>query len=266
MSRSIRHILLIVWIVALCSPAMVRAQQTATEVIRDIKSAYENLDLNVAEARIEAALENFDRFSPVQLSEIYTISALVHFSRGDQERTIEQLDLALQIYPGLVLNTRETPPRVLALLDELQTARSSLQEPEEELRYIILHDPRPAAVIRSMLVPGWGQLYKKQQRKGIVLMSAWGTTAVGTLVAHAKRNNAEDFYLDATNLAEVNDRYPAFNRWHKARNNLFLAASAIWVYSYVDALLQNPAPPASGLQFQVMPNPAGTELSLTLSF
>lgn len=265
MSRSARYIVLLTWILLLCVPCTARGQRTTTDVVQDIRSAYENLDLAVATARITVALDNFERFSPAELSEIYKISALVRFSRGDEAGTREHLALALQVNPDLIMEARETPPQLMALFEELRAASADTPAQEKELRYLILQDPRPAAVMRSMLLPGWGQLYKQQQRKGILLMSAWGATSIGTLVAHVQRNKAEDHYLDAGTLEALNDRYPAFDRWHRVRNNLFVAASAIWVYSYIDALLQRPVDTAP-LQVYLIPDPAGTELSLKLRF
>ncbi len=262
--RTILHIVLILMVAAACCPSLAMAQRSTTQEIQDIWSAYENLDLAVAEARVEAALEDFERFSPIELGQIHSIFALIHFSRGDEAGTLEQLDFALQVNPNLTLTSRDTPPQVIALFEQLKQEQSASSEPEPELRYLVMQDPRPAAVMRSMILPGWGQMYKKETRKGILLMSAWGATTAGTLVAHYQRKQAEDDYLGAQTLAELNDLYPTFDRWHKVRNNMFVAASAIWIYSYVDALLYAPSP--SPVQFHITPYPGNVELNLRVSF
>lgn len=245
-------------------------QQSNQEIIGDIKNAYENLDFSVAEARVDAAIDAFDRFTPAELGEIYSISALIFFARDDQAGTRRQLDLALQVNPELKLSAREAPPQVIAILDELIQIRAASLPAETELRYLIVEDPRPAAVMRSMVLPGWGQLYKKQRKKGILLMSAWGLTSVGVLVAHNERKKAEAFYLASIDLQQINNRYPAFDRWHKARNSLFIAAAGVWAYSYVDALLDHPSPLSNNkkhpLQLSFTPIPKNPSLSLNYSF
>ena len=246
------------------------AQQSNQEIIGDIKNAYENLDFSVAEARIEAAINTFDRFTPAELGEIYSISAYIFFARDDQAGTRRQLDLALQIHPELKLSAREAPPQVIAILDELIQIRAASLPTETELRYLVVEDPRPAAVMRSMLLPGWGQLYKQEKKKGILLISAWGVTSIGALVAHNERKKAEEHYLASIDLQQINDRYPAFNKWHKTRNNLFLAAAGVWAFSYIDALLSRNLPPAQNknlpFKLSVVPNPGTPGIAMYYSF
>ncbi len=266
MLRLSLHIALLMLMAALICPLTTRAQRSNVQEIEDIRSAYENLDLEVAEARIEAALDDFSRFSPVELGQIYIISALIHFSRGDEAGTREQLAFALQVNPNLMLTSRDTPPQVITLFEQLQAEKAASAGPEPELRYLVMQDPRPAAVMRSMILPGWGQLYKNEKRKGLMLMSAWGVTSAGTLIAQLQRHRAEDAYLSAETLEELNARYPKFDRWHKARNNLLVAASAIWVYSYVDALLRPPSPASSPVELSLIPTPGNVELNLRVRF
>ncbi len=277
MRNNTHHIVLLLTLMlslwgSLCPAAIGQplSQQSNQEIIGDIKNAYENLDFSVAEARIEVAINAFDRFTPAELGEIYSISALIFFSRDDQTGTRRQLDLALQVNPELKLSAREVPPQVIMILDELIQIRAASLPAETELRYLIVEDPRPAAVMRSMILPGWGQLYKKQKKKGIVLISAWGLTSIGALVAHSERRRAEDHYLASIDLQQINDRYPTFNKWHKARNNLFFAAAGIWAFSYVDALLnhpdlthQNKHPP---FELSFIPNPQSPGVSMYYSF
>ncbi|MEM8484904.1 MAG: hypothetical protein AAF564_05115 [Bacteroidota bacterium] len=271
MSRRIRHITLLL----LCFAGFVvdgfvvncMAQQSNEAVIRDIKGAYESLDFSVAEARIEAALEGFDRFTPAELGEIYTVYALILFTRNDQAGTRKQLALALQVNPALQLSPQDTPPQVIDILDELITLRNTASPAETELRYLVIEDVRPAAVMRSMILPGWGQLHKNERTKGIALMSAWGVSAAGALLSHTRRQQAEEDYLAALTPADIEDRYSTFNQWHKTRNNLIVAAAGIWVFSYVDALLKRPAAgKQSPVRLTYTPAPNQHNLTLRYSF
>ncbi len=242
------------------------AQQSNEAVVSDIKGAYENLDFSVAEARIQEALASFERFSPNELGEIHTVYALILFARNDQAGTRKQLALALQVNPALQLSPRDTPPQVMEFMEELQALQRTTSVTETELRYLIVEDRRPAAVMRSMILPGWGQLYKNERKKGILLMSAWGATSVSALVAHLQRQQAEDDYLAATTPADIANRYDTFDTWHKARNNLAVAAAGIWVFSYVDALLRNPTPGNAPVRLNYVPTPHQHNVRLTVRF
>ncbi len=110
-------------------------------------------------------------------------------------------------------------------------------------------------------LPGWGQLYKGQRTKGRLLLGVWGLAVAGTVTSHILRQQSRTTYLDATTQQEVLDRYDTFNRWHKTRNTLVLGTAAVWVFSYIDALIaggQSPdrrrlrvAPTFSDRQMQV---------------
>ena len=229
-------------IAALFQPVF--AQQNNRQILEDIRNAYEGLDFAVAEARITAALAEYEQFTPTELSEIHVIYALIYFARNELPAVESHLAQALQLNPSLTLDTLETPPQVLDLFSSIkQQENDPVATTPAEIRYLIVQDPRPAAVMRSMLVPGWGQLYKEERKKGWLLVGLWGATAGGTLIAHANRSRTEKRYLASETQAQAASRYRPFDTWHKIRNNLFMAAAGIWVYSYIDALL--PSQPAT---------------------
>lgn len=247
------------------------AQEGNAKVLADIRSAYDGLDFPVAEARIETALENFERFLPAELTEIHVVYALILFARNDLAGAREQFGQALQLSPSLTLDPVDTPPQLLAVFDELKAdyAREAGEAGgEAEIRYLVLQDPRASAALRSMVVPGWGQLYKGERKKGFVLAGLWTLTAGGTLVAHLSRQQARDLYLDATTQAQALDRFQDYSTWHKVRNNFLLGAVGVWAYSYLDAILRgNPMPaPATGLQVSLLPAPTNPTLSLNFNF
>ena len=128
------------------------------------------------------------------------------------------------------------------------------------VRYVLVEDLRAAAAMRSLALPGWGQLYKGENTKGWILLGVWGMAASGTVLAHIIRKQAEDDYLAATEALpeqEILDRFDRFNTWHKARNNLALATAGLWAYSYLDALIfRGSTDVASHRQFALLPAPA----------
>ena len=151
-----------------------------------------------------------------------------------------QLLLAVQLNPSLELDPLDTPPRLYEAFEEIKKEysdnASQINDPQD-IRYLLVYDPRASAALRSMAVPGWGQLYKGEKRKGIVLASLWGVTASGSIIAHVRRNQAQDHYRASETQAQTQSRFRAFSTWHKVRNNLMLAATGIWVYSYIDAIV-----------------------------
>jgi hypothetical protein len=237
--------------------------------VADVRLAYEALDFDLAIARADSIIESETGYTPDELVEVHTIAALVHIARNQPSAARPHFVSALSIDPDLELNPANASPQALELF---QSVRSDLQsgralESPSAIRYLRVYDPRPAAAYRSMLVPGWGQIYKGQRTRGYVLMGLWASTAAGTITAHIVRHDREQAYLDETEPSQVQSRYDDFNRWHRIRNNLAIAAAATWVVSYLDALLfEGPERPkygsSLGLSYRDLPGGSGPSISL----
>ena len=270
--RTITILQVVLFLFFIARPAA--AQQENEIILENIHNAYERLDFSVAEARIEAALGDYNRFTPVELSDIHRIYALIFYARNDLDSARSQLNQALQLSPTMTLDAVETPPQLLEIFLEVKQeydAQITQNAREAQVRYVIVHDPRPAAVMRSMIVPGWGQLYKGEEKKGRLLMGLWSLTAGGAVVAHIGRKRAEDRYLDALTPDEIANRYNTFDSWHKIRNNIFISALGVWAFSYADALLAGQPETSqrvvtSPLNFSVTPAPHSPRFSLEWRF
>jgi hypothetical protein len=236
-----------------------------------VREAYEKLEFEEALARADSIIQAGQRYGPDELVEVHTLAALVHLARNQPGAARLHFVSALSIDPDLELNPTIASPQALELF---RTAREEMRsgqgtDTSSVIRYLRVYDPRPAAAYRSMLVPGWGQIYKGHRRKGYILMGLWGVTAVGTITAHIIRHDRRQAYLDEANLAEVQSRFDDFNRWHKLRNNLAVGAALTWVVSYLDALIfEGPARPPRGpslaLTYGAVPGAAAPSIGLQI--
>ena len=231
---------LVLWLIGGLGAAPAVAQQgDPSGLIEAMRDAYERLEYGTAERRAREALAGFDAFSADQLVEVHTTLALILFARNEPLEARTQFEAALSLDPRLTLDPLFVSPKTLEFFDEVkaglaQDDGAAAREPV--VRYVRVRDPRPAATVRSLAVPGWGQLYKGEQAKGWALVGLWGATAAGAVTAHVLRSQAQDDYLAATDPSEIAERYDTFNTWHRARNALALGATAVWAYAVFDAL------------------------------
>ncbi len=272
--RQMILLLLCIGFSMLLSMSNVHAQSSSDKIVNDIRSAYERLDFSVAETRIQAALENYQALLPAHLSQVYVIHAHILFARSDIQGATSQLQQALQLAPGLTLDPIDTPPELYQLYTDLKSDKAASEggaTAVPDIRYLLVHDLRPGAALRSMVIPGWGQMYKGEKKRGVWLTGTWVATAGGSLMAHLKRKQAKDFYLASTTTEQTQARFKDFSTWHKVRNNLLIAASAVWVYSYLDAILIG-SPASSTIQrdtnvkFSLVPIPKSPYLSVAWQF
>jgi tetratricopeptide (TPR) repeat protein len=204
-----------------------------------MRDAYERLDYGTAERHAREALEAHDALSADQLVEAHTTLGLILYARNEPLEAREQFEAALSLDPALTLDPLLVSPKTLAFFEEVRARFEGEEDAEREpvIRYVRVYDPRPAATTRSLVLPGWGQLYKGERSKGWALIGLWGTTAAGALTAHVLRSQARSDYLEATDPAEIAERYDTFNTWHHTRNALVLGAAAVWGYAALDALV-----------------------------
>ncbi|MFQ5638971.1 MAG: hypothetical protein ACE5IR_13385 [bacterium] len=219
------------------------AQTNSSLLLQEIQTAYNELNYSEVEIKAKAALKKFRQFTSPQLVEIHKILGLVYFSQNKPSEAQIQFESALSITPDLTLDPLYVSPKILEFYNQikkewiLRQNQSTNDRPKSEVRYILVQDPRPAAALRSMILPGWGQSYKGEKNKGFLFASLWSVGILSSLVTHLARGNAEDRYLSETDPARIQSEYDKFNKLNKLRNNLLFFSAGVWVYSYLDAIL-----------------------------
>ncbi|MBN2008809.1 hypothetical protein JW960_05650 [candidate division KSB1 bacterium] len=98
-----------------------------------------------------------------------------------------------------------------------------------------------AAVLRSVLVPGWGQMYLNQPRKGFTLMTAEVGLTTTALVMAILNNRAMNQFNRAQSVAEQERFADSITRTHQIHYVSLCAALALWIYGVIDANASIPA-------------------------
>ena len=248
-----------------CAVAQGMAQDVEPGTLEEIEAAYRQFEYERAEALARQALQNYGNFMVGELAEIHTMLGLIAYNRGQQEEARRQFLSALQLVPGMEMDPALVPPKIVSYFENLraEVETGAAFASEGSLRYVLVQDPRVEAALRSMMVPGWGQLYKGQDRRAGVFAGLFGVAAGGALYTHFRMRSARNRYEDAGTAAEAERYYGPYNRLYRARNGLLQGAVVVWLASYVDALLtRSPLIEDSGFGVQA----SGDGLSLSLTF
>ncbi len=102
---------------------------------------------------------------------------------------------------------------------------------------------RKDAVFRSLLIPGWGQIYNRESVKGFAVMGAEAALFGGALAAHLAGQSAYNDYTSKTSAGqlggdptgEAQALYDKAVSRYQLRNTLLIAGGALWVLNLVDA-------------------------------
>jgi len=120
---------------------------------------------------------------------------------------------------------------------------------------------------RSAILPGWGQLYKKEKTKGILLISATALTVGGGLLANSMYNSNINKASETHDINEINAYLDDADTWQTTRNVLFISAGAIYIYNLIDAMTSKGAKKYASHEvdkFQIIPSLEEDALGLKL--
>lgn len=93
------------------------------------------------------------------------------------------------------------------------------------------------AIYRSLLIPGWGQHYNREDNKAIAFGAAAGVFAVGALATHLLALKADNDYDGRTAGADFDAAASTAQGYMTARTVLLIALGVTWAYNVVDAYL-----------------------------
>lgn len=94
-------------------------------------------------------------------------------------------------------------------------------------------------LIRSVFIPGWGQLYKGSTMKGLCMLGGTATIVTGIVIAENTRADYKKKMKEQPKLAaKYNSKADS---WETARNICIGAAAALYIYNIVDAIVADGA-------------------------
>jgi tetratricopeptide (TPR) repeat protein len=219
--------------------------QAQQSLYQQMIQAFRQLEYENAEKIGKQITADFESYTPIELLETHKILGVIAYQDGNLSEANSQFEQALSIDRTAHLDSVYVSPKIIQFFNDLKSNYALRQKSGEidktiHYRYLVQPDPRPAATLRSMILPGWGQLYKNDKRKGYVLVSSTATATLATVLFHFMQKNAHDEYLKATDIETIKQKYDNYNLFYKLRNNTALLAGGIWLYAFFDALLAEP--------------------------
>lgn len=249
-----KKIFLILILFIMNIPALLAQNQLSR--FQQMIQAFRQLDYETARKVGKEIEADFKSYTPIELLETHKILGVIAYQDGNLPEAKVQFEQALSIDRTAQLDSVYVSPKIIQFFDELKLSYNSKTKTGEteksiQYRYLLQPDPRPAATLRSMILPGWGQIYKNDRRKGLILVGSTAAVTVATAIFHFLQEDAHDQYLRATDQNTIEQNYDKYNTFYKLRNNTTLLAGGIWLYAFFDALLAKPKEKQLRVMFRV---------------
>lgn len=171
------------------------------------------------------------------------------YAAGDTARANRALRYAHALDPSIAATVASAPEQVD---DPARTFVADLNLAERRARYAKTSKLKAAG--RSLIVPGWGQMYRGHKRRGWIAFGLTAAAGAYLVKAASDYSSARDAY-DATTVAELDldalggtgemsrpfeTRYAAYQSKASTANKAAMALVAIWGAAVLDNLVIGP--------------------------
>jgi hypothetical protein len=256
MTRTFRKTALLLTMLLLSAGA--RAQISPDSTLELVRTLYAAGSYAQAELEARRLLEHdLPGDSVKTIAEQWVAFALV--AQGRTASAKDHFVNILRRQPAYDLDPVLTSPKILSVFNEARAAfrsskPASATTPAEQFGGI---------TYRTLLFPGWEQLYQGRTTSGAIFLGA-GIATLGTgIVLEFVRADARDKYLAATSPDEIEQKYNTYNRVRTAEIWAFAAFAAVYLASEIDVFTNSP--PVSVALRTTGPSLQGGGLLLTLS-
>lgn len=97
--------------------------------------------------------------------------------------------------------------------------------------------PFNANLLKSAVIPGWGQLSTKNNTKGTLILSLELVAAIGAVYFHDQAKKNYDKYYAANQIDDINNYWGKAEKPHHYSLMLIGLGSVIWVYNIYDVVI-----------------------------
>lgn len=223
--------------------------QSDSLTVNGIRNKFKSFKYSEVISETEGFITGKKVISKKELLEILNLRAISFYSLGNIKSSLSAFVKILGIDPNFQLNPQTTSPKIIELFEEIRaTFRQDSETPQQpgdfkkpESTIGKENSPNPkdnfnSAVLKSILLPGWGHLSRGSTTKGWVIgalsLGSLSSAIYFTIDTHSK----EEAYLNEINRSLIQSRYDEFNAAYKKRNVFIVAYAAIWLYTQIDLL------------------------------
>jgi hypothetical protein len=183
------------------------------------------------------------------LIDLFRMKATSHYILGEIDSAAYCFSSILSIDVNYELDPVNNSPKIIALFNEtkthylknraMQQIQTQPESPEQKMSIqTSTKQSFQGALLRSMVLPGWGHYNLEQKQKGLTLGIASIVALSSTIYFTYEANRLEQDYLNEVDVSKIDKRYADYNQAYKIRNISLSVYAALWLYAQIDISAQ----------------------------
>jgi hypothetical protein len=204
---------------------------------------YESGRITEAEHLALKILDTRDDLDRTDRSQIHQLLAFCAMANDDEANAMRQFVEALRLNPGITADPITWSPKVRRVFGLAQEEVRKQIVQEIQLKQALEASTCRRAALKSLYFPGAGQRLKGHPNRGGIISALFIGSAAGLVYSQFKLPAARDRYLNATTSQSARTYWKTYRDYYHLSTVTGLAAGAIYLYAFTDALV---SPPAAG--------------------
>lgn len=168
-----------------------------------------------------------------------TYLAFSYVARGKRMEAKKQFIKILKLNEDFSLNPEFVSPKIIKVFKE---AEKMTKKPDtEKIIKMKIKPPSTAqCLVKSSLLPGWGQVSRGEKKKGNFLIGAFTVSLAALTLSHLAYLSAENSYMNAEIKSDIEYQYSRYNFTYKTRYIMMEVSLFIWLYAVTDIFMTEP--------------------------
>jgi len=216
------------------------AQQpsTADSLFLAARSAYEDGNYDGAELSALRGLRVATDVDELGKLKFHALLGFVYVARDQRQNALQEFTTVLIVNPAYDLDPVQTSPKILDVFHEARQNYLLKVASQPAVFRLPQADVRLSASWRSLVLPGWGQFYKRQQLKGTAFAVAQFFSLGAFIFEAVETNNRHNDYLNLRHYGDprIDQSYNDYKSAYRTRNAVGYITLGIYFLNYTDAL------------------------------
>jgi len=207
--------------------------QAPSETSSRLDSLYRSGSYEALENYALRSLLDTDSLALSDKAALYKYLGIVYILQGRETEGKHEFVRWLMIDRNGYIDPFRFPPEVMEVFRTAKAERDNRIEQYPVLA-LPIWKPTTSSTVKSLFVPGWGQIDKGNTTKGVLIFTAQAVTLTGWLVSENNFDIANKAYYRETEPEQFDSKYDRVNIWYQAKGTFLIASIAVYVFAQTD--------------------------------